>query len=140
MQVNDPLTGMPTPEAMQRGQGVANLATTGGIPMAQRGAAGMAGGKLGSPEHITGAAVTATNGRIFSAPNHFLAMEKAAKELGVPMKDIYGYLEPDVGRFITNQGRMLDRAEAGKLLTGKDERPIFAEELGAAKPQRLYEE
>lgn len=46
MPVNDPATGMPTPEAMQRGQGVANLAMTGGIPMAERGALGMAGGKL----------------------------------------------------------------------------------------------
>lgn len=50
LQVNDPATGMPTPEAMQRGQGVANLAMTGGIPMAQRGALGMAGGKLGGPK------------------------------------------------------------------------------------------
>lgn len=50
MPVNDPATGMPTPEAMQRGQGVANLAMTGGIPMAERGAMGMAGGKLTAPE------------------------------------------------------------------------------------------
>jgi hypothetical protein len=46
MQVNDPETGMPSAEAMQRGQGVANLAMTSGIPMAQRGAAGIFGGKL----------------------------------------------------------------------------------------------
>lgn len=46
--VND-TEGMPTPQAMQRGQGVANMAMTGGIPFAQRGAAGMAGGKLGGP-------------------------------------------------------------------------------------------
>jgi hypothetical protein len=42
MQVTDPETGMPTREAMERGQGVANLAKTGGIPFAQRGAAGAA--------------------------------------------------------------------------------------------------
>lgn len=50
MPVNDPATGMPTPEAMQRGQGVANLAMTGGIPMAERGSVGMAGGKLKATE------------------------------------------------------------------------------------------
>lgn len=38
--------GMPTPEAMQRAKDVANLAMTGGMPMAQEGALGMAGGKL----------------------------------------------------------------------------------------------
>jgi hypothetical protein len=47
MQVTDPETGMPTREAMDRGQGVANLAMTGGLPFAKQGAAGMAGGKLG---------------------------------------------------------------------------------------------
>jgi hypothetical protein len=46
MPVTDPETGMPTPEAMQRGQGVANLAMTGGVPFAKAGAAGMTGGKL----------------------------------------------------------------------------------------------
>jgi len=50
MQVTDPETGMPTREAMERGQGVANMAMTGGIPFAQRGAAGMAGGKLARGE------------------------------------------------------------------------------------------
>lgn len=49
MQVTDPETGMPTPEAIQRGQGLANLAMTGGIPFARQGAAGMAGGKLAQP-------------------------------------------------------------------------------------------
>ncbi len=53
LQVNDPVTGMPTPQAMQRGKEVANLAMTGGIPFAQRGAAGMAGGKLGGPGEPT---------------------------------------------------------------------------------------
>jgi len=46
LQVNDS-EGMPTPQAMKRGMGVANLAMTSGMPMAQKGAAGMAGGKLG---------------------------------------------------------------------------------------------
>ena len=46
LQVTDPETGMPTPEAMKRGQSVANMAMTGGIPMAQRGSAGIFGGKL----------------------------------------------------------------------------------------------
>ncbi len=50
--VTDPATGMPTPQAMQRGQGVANLAMTSGIPFAQRGAAGMAGGKLSQPDPL----------------------------------------------------------------------------------------
>lgn len=49
MQVTDPETGMPTREAMERGQDVANMAMTGGIPFAQRGAAGMAGGRLAQP-------------------------------------------------------------------------------------------
>lgn len=48
MQVTDPMTGMPTPEAMREGQSVANVATTGAIPFAQHGAAGVFGGKLGS--------------------------------------------------------------------------------------------
>lgn len=52
MPVNDPATGMPTPEAMQRGQGVANLAMTGGIPMSERGAVGMAGGRLGGVDPL----------------------------------------------------------------------------------------
>lgn len=52
LQVDDPVTGMPTPQAMQRGQGVANLAMTGGIPMAQRGALGMAGGKSVQPSLV----------------------------------------------------------------------------------------
>jgi hypothetical protein len=47
LQVNNPVTGMPTPQAMRRGQDVANMAMTSGMPMAQKGAAGMAGGKLG---------------------------------------------------------------------------------------------
>jgi hypothetical protein len=51
MQVTDPDTGMPTPEAMERGRAVANMAMTGGIPFAQRGAAGMAGGKLTPVDH-----------------------------------------------------------------------------------------
>ena len=46
MQVTDPETGMPTREAMGRAQGVANMAMTGGIPFAQRGAAGIFGGRL----------------------------------------------------------------------------------------------
>lgn len=49
LQVTDPETGMPTREAMERGQGVANLAMTGGLPFARQGAAGMAGGKLAQP-------------------------------------------------------------------------------------------
>lgn len=63
MQVTDLDTGMPSAEAMQRGQGVANLAMTGGVPFAQRGAAGMAGGKLGKfsqPEASEG--ITAYHG------------------------------------------------------------------------------
>jgi hypothetical protein len=51
MQVTDPDTGMPTPEAMQRAHAVANLVMTGGMPMAERGAAGMAGGKLTPVDH-----------------------------------------------------------------------------------------
>ncbi len=46
MQVTDPETGMPTREAMERGQGVANLAMTGGVPFAKQGAAGIFGGRL----------------------------------------------------------------------------------------------
>lgn len=46
MQVTDPETGMPTREAMERGQGVAGMAMTGGVPFAQRGAAGIFGGRL----------------------------------------------------------------------------------------------
>jgi len=49
MQVTDPETGMPTREAMERGQGVANMAMTGGIPFAQKGAAGVMGGRLKQP-------------------------------------------------------------------------------------------
>jgi len=49
MQVTDPETGMPTREAMERGQSVANMAMTGAVPFAQRGAAGMAGGRLTQP-------------------------------------------------------------------------------------------
>jgi predicted GNAT family acetyltransferase len=52
MQVTDPETGMPTQEAMKRGQDVANLAMTGGIPFARQGAAGMAGGKLAQPPKL----------------------------------------------------------------------------------------
>lgn len=46
LQVTDPETGMPTPEAMSAGMDVASMAMTGGMPFAQRGAAGMAGGRL----------------------------------------------------------------------------------------------
>jgi hypothetical protein len=49
LQVSDPETGMPTREAMERGQGVAAMAMAGGMPFAPRGAAGMAGGKLVQP-------------------------------------------------------------------------------------------
>jgi hypothetical protein len=46
MQVSDPETGMPTPEAMERASDVAGMAGIGGMPMAERGALGMAGGRL----------------------------------------------------------------------------------------------
>jgi hypothetical protein len=50
--VIDPETGMPTPEAIQRGKAVAGMAMTSGMPLAQRGAAGMAGGKLGGADRV----------------------------------------------------------------------------------------
>lgn len=56
LQVTDPETGMPTREAMERGQGVAGMAMTGGVPFAQRGAAGIAGGKLTQPGVVSGMA------------------------------------------------------------------------------------
>ncbi len=64
MQVTDPETGMPTREAIERGQSVAGMAMTGGIPMAQRGAMGMAGGKLVQPAETAAGtpAITAYHG------------------------------------------------------------------------------
>jgi hypothetical protein len=50
--VTDPETGMPTPEAIRRGKAVAGMAMTSGMPLAQRGAAGMAGGKLGGADRV----------------------------------------------------------------------------------------
>lgn len=81
----------------------------------------------GAAEHILGASVTGTNGKIFTAPNHLLAREAAAKEFGVHPDEVWGHLEPDVGRFLTSTGRMVDRTEAGKIADQAG--PLFAENL-----------
>lgn len=49
MQVTDPETGMPTREAVERAGDVAGTAVLGGMPMAERGALGMTGGRLKAP-------------------------------------------------------------------------------------------
>lgn len=49
LQVNDPATGMPTPQSMGAAKDFISLLTLGGMPMASRGAAGAVGGRLTQP-------------------------------------------------------------------------------------------
>ncbi len=132
MQVTDPETGMPTREAIERGQSVASMAMTGGIPFAQRGAAGMAGGKLtqpgaeASPERIIGASYTAA-GKHYVAPNHVLAMDQAVKDLGLTgtsdLVDLHGGFEGHhaANGFMTSTGRVVDRAEADRIASAAEQ-------------------
>jgi hypothetical protein len=102
LQVTDPATGMPTPQAIQRGQGVAGMAMTGGIPFAQRGAAGMAGGKLGGP---AGGKPAVKLGDSIYAGDH--THDDAINEMMMyaPLEDVKahkaqrGFVMPD-GRFV----------------------------------------
>lgn len=76
LQVTDPETGMPTREAMERGQGVAGMAMTGGLPFAPRGAAGMAGGRLMQP-----ALKVADDGARINIAPHDMQVPEWGKEL-----------------------------------------------------------
>lgn len=129
LQVTDPETGMPTREAMERGQGVANLAMTGGVPFARQGAAGMAGGRLAqpeAPERIIGASYTAA-GKHYVAPNHVLAMDQAVKDLGLTgtsdLVDLHGGFEGHhaANGFMTSTGRVVNRAEADRIAAAAEQ-------------------
>lgn len=67
LQVSDPATGMPTPEAMSRGMQVANSLFTSGIPMAPRGAVGAGGGRLTQPSRLSSEALMQRAGDAQSA-------------------------------------------------------------------------
>lgn len=125
LQVNDPETGMPTSEAVQRAGDLSSILMGGGMPAAEKNALGIGGGRIAykapgeagaSPERITGAAIKMNDGQVFTGVHHVEAMDNARKTLGKGW-DIDNVAAGDegMGLFTTSSGRLVDRKEAGKI-------------------------
>lgn len=67
------------------------------------------------PEMITGAAVK-FDGRVFTGPNHYAAVESAAKTLNRPVDDLLAIGEQEnLSGFMTSDGRYISREDAFKI-------------------------
>lgn len=122
--------GLPlgSPDLADRGLGLAGLVMGGGMPMAEEGALGMAGGKLpraspNGPERIAGASFTVA-GKTYLGANHYEAMEQAAHDLGMTNGDmLFDHLDYGNGSgkrdaadgFVTTTGRIVSREEAARI-------------------------
>jgi hypothetical protein len=72
-----------------------------------------------APETITGATISA-GGKVFDAPNHILAMDKAEGEIG---RDALLDARP-VDGFRTSAGRVVSRDEAAQIAAMSEQQPL----------------
>jgi hypothetical protein len=109
---HDVSTGQVDPfsnEGFSRAMDLTGFLAGGGAPMAEKGALGTFGGM---PETIRSAAIKGANGKIYEAPNHVLALDKAAADGTDFLTQSEG---GDSGGFVTSQGRYVGRDEAARM-------------------------
>jgi hypothetical protein len=108
--------GRTNPEVIRRSTDLAGAVMGGGMPMAERGALGMAGGniaKSAGPEKIVSAATNFDN-KIYEGQTHAHAYEKYKNE--TKKTDANAGAAYGGDGFLTNTGRFVDREEAQRIV------------------------
>jgi len=77
--------------------------------------------KASGPERVKNAAVR-FNGKVYEGPNHGMALDRAATELGKTQDELFEQIDQNTEGFVTTTGRFVSREEADVIAKGQGQK------------------